>query len=162
MSRNKFGFILVIALVFMIGACNGANSQPGTDLGKAPDFTLEKVSGGEIVLSDELKERNVVLVFFATWCPHCVAEVPSVNKFYSEYKDTVSVAGINIQENKAKVSNFIKKRKVEYPIALDSDGTVAGRYNVRGIPAVFAIDKSGKIIYTGHSVEEMKAKIKWD
>ncbi|MFH1837333.1 MAG: TlpA disulfide reductase family protein [Candidatus Omnitrophota bacterium] len=161
MKINRVRFFFVIALVFMISACSNVESQSSGGRA-ASDFSLETVGGDRVVLSDELKGKNAVLVFFATWCPSCVSEVPAVNDFHNRNKDSVSVMGVNIRESKAKVSNFIEKKNVKYPIVLDTDGAVAGDYRVRGIPAVFAIGKSGKILYSGHSIEEAEERAEFE
>lgn len=170
--RIKTVFIVLIMSTFMLSACTrkidtqsgekGETSlQSQTNLGEAADFTLENINGQKITLQEELKTRNAVLVFFATWCPYCVKEIPGVNDFYTKNKAKVAVMGINIQESKTKVANFIKNKGVIYPVVLDTDGRVAGLYGIRGIPAVIAIDKGGKILYNGHSIEEVKKKVKF-
>ncbi|MDP8259057.1 MAG: TlpA disulfide reductase family protein [Candidatus Aadella gelida] len=156
--QNKIAFVLIMAFVLTMGACGGADSQSEANLGKAPDFILERTDGTRMVLAEELKEKNVVLVFFATWCPACVAEVPQVNSFFSDKSETVSVTGINIQESPAKVQKFIDAKGIRYPIVLDPSGMVASLYKVRGIPTVIAINMDGDIIYKGHSIHEMASK----
>jgi len=126
---------------------------------KAVDFTLKSIDGKEMILSDLLKNKKVVLVFWATWCPHCRSEIPHIEKFYKENKNEVIVIGINVGESKARVTGFVKKREISYPILLDSDSKVAKTYKIRGVPAVIAIDKDGTILYSGHSIIEMKKKI---
>lgn len=121
----------------------------------APDFTIESIKEEKITLSDLLKDRPVVLVFWTTWCPSCRAEVPHIEKFYKENKNEVAIIGINIGESKAKVSSFIQKMGISYPIALDPESRVAKLYNVVGIPTIVAIDKNSKVTYFGHSMEEM-------
>lgn len=159
--RNTKLAIIIFALVgfsLLLGACYAQTKTSEVSEGVAGDFALTGITGEKITLSKILKDKNVVLVFWATWCPYCVKEVPDVQKFYNENKDKVAVIGINLQESKAKVGAFVKTKGITYPVALDSDGIVGRSYNVRGIPTVVAIDKKGKIIYHGHSIEEMAEK----
>ncbi len=126
---------------------------------KAPDFTLEQINGGTIRLSDLLKKGEAVLVFWATWCPHCRAEIPHIEKFYKENKEKVALLSINSGESKTKVLSFVQKKGISYPVALDPDSSVAKLYGVVGIPTIVAIDKNSNIIYMGHSMQEMETKI---
>lgn len=151
-------FVLVMALV-SFSACSRVNEQAKSIDNTAADFTLERIDGEKIVLSEILKSKNAILVFWATWCPHCREEIPHIEKFYKENKDKTEVLGINVKESRTKVEKFISKKDITYPIVLDSDGKVASLYNVRGIPTIVAISREGKIIYYGHSIEEMLDKI---
>lgn len=151
-------FVLIIGFSIVALCCRTDVYSMG--LGdEASDFTLERLNGEKIVLSEILKEKKAVLVFWTTWCFSCRKEVPRVEKFYAENKDIAAVVGINIRESKAKVESFVKKAGLSYPIALDSDGGVAGLYDLVGVPTIVAIDKNGKIMYYGHSIEEMVRKI---
>lgn len=152
-------FALILGLL-ALSACSGANEEPSGRENLAPDFTLETIEGKRIVLSDILKDKVVVLDFWTSWCPYCVKMIPQLEKFYTDKKDKVAVIGVNVKESKAKVGAFIQKMGISYPIVLDSGGTIADLYKVRGLPTLVAVDKDSKILYFGHSIEEMKTKIK--
>ncbi len=109
-------------------------------------------------MSDLLKDKEVILIFWATWCPHCKAEIPRVVEFYNERKDKIAVVGINAGESKAKVASFAQKTGISYPIVLDPGTSVARLYNVVGVPTIVAVNKNGEIIYSGHSMEELIQK----
>lgn len=148
-------FILILALSFF-SACSRANDAQD----RAPDFTLEKLDGEKIVLSEILKKKMVVLDFWASWCPQCVKTIPDLEKFYQEFKDKkVEVIGVNVGESKEKVESFVRQRELSYTIVLDTDSSVAKLYNVRGIPTFVAINKKAKVLYYGHSLGEMKEKV---
>ncbi|MFC1666497.1 TlpA family protein disulfide reductase [Candidatus Omnitrophota bacterium] len=155
----KVFMLAVISLAINLAFTSGVYSQEA-QYKKAIDFTLEAISGEEIILSDLLKERKAVLVFWATWCPHCRKEMPHVEAFYKENKDKIAVVGVNSGESKVKVSKFIQEAGISYPIGLDLDTGVARSYGVRGIPTIIAINKDWQIIYFGHSIEEAADKIK--
>jgi thiol-disulfide isomerase/thioredoxin len=154
MDKMRFlkGWVLIIALV-LISGCSKVNGQA---MGSAPDFSLELLNGEKIVLSEVLKKKKALLLFWTTWCPHCRREMVKADEFYKENKDTVAVIGINVGEGKKKVEGFIRNLGVSYPVALDPDNTVSGLYKVRGVPTVIAVDKKAKITYSGHRLEEAK------
>ncbi|MFH1395099.1 MAG: TlpA disulfide reductase family protein [Candidatus Omnitrophota bacterium] len=152
-------FVSGVITVFILTLCISVCAQPVSPGQNAPDFTLETLKGDRITLADELKIKKVVLVFFATWCPHCVSSVPQVNDFYLKNKDKVSVIAIDIQEPREKVESFMRKRRVEYPVVIDSTAAVSNNYGVSGIPTVIAIDKNKKVLYRGTSIVDLENKV---
>src|SRR3989338_760194 len=116
---------------------------------KAGDFTLKDLKGNDVTLSS-FKCKKVLLVFGATWCPYCVAEVPDLNAFFDKHQDKdVKILDIDIRESAARVASFAKKHNIKYTVLLDTDGKVAEQYNVYGIPTIFLIDENGMIKYSG-------------
>ncbi len=113
---------------------------------KAPDFVLEDLKGNQVMLSD-YKGKAVLLVFTATWCPYCRAEIPHLKKIYSKYNAKgLEIIYIDIQESREKVSSFMTKHNIPFKTLLDKDGKVAYLFGVRGIPTKFLISKDGTIL----------------
>jgi peroxiredoxin/outer membrane lipoprotein-sorting protein len=111
----------------------------------APDFTLERLEGGEVKLAN-LKGKVVVLDFWATWCPPCREGLPHLAKLYAEKKaDGLQLFAVNVRETKPQVQQFLEKAKLSLPVLMDTKGEVAGKYAVRGIPKTIVIGKDGKI-----------------
>ncbi len=156
--RIKIAFFLIMTLL-LIGNLSHASDTYPTVITEAADFRLETIDGEEIVLSDILNKRKAVLLFWATWCFYCRREMPRVEKFYQKNKDKIAVIGINVGESKRKAERFIRKMGISYPIALDPDLKVSRLYNVLGVPTIVVVDKAGKVIYYGYSVQEMLKKI---
>ncbi len=154
--RNIFLFTGIMVSLMFCG-CSQAGEHSMKAQNMAAGFTLERLNGGEISLSDILKTKKAVLVFWTTWCPYCRTIVPQMEKLYRE--DKVGVIGIDVGESRAKVEGFIRKFAVSYPVALDTDGRVANLYKVRGVPAIIALDQSGEIMYSGYSIEEMMDRV---
>ncbi len=111
----------------------------------APDFSLKALDGKEYTLS-ALKGKVVLLDFWATWCPPCREEIPIIEKLHREFKDKgLVVLGIN-DEDRATVEEFVKEKKITFPILMDREGKVAQSYKVEAIPRVILINKEGKIV----------------
>lgn len=154
--------ILMVLTALMFGACSGSgsNSQSLAAQEKAADFTLQSLDNGEIILLEVLKTNRAVLVFFASWCPVCVSEVPEANQFYIDNKDkNITVIGIDVGESRAKAGAFKEKMGISYPIALDFRGETAANYGVMGIPTIVVVNMDGRIVYKGHSIKMMADKI---
>lgn len=157
--RSKPVLFWLMITMLLLSGCSKANSQVVAVNDKTPDFSLERLDGEKVTLSEVLKDKIAVLDFWASWCPHCVKAIPQLEKFHRENKEKVAVIGVNIKESRTKVEDFARKMGVTYPIALDSDGNVAKLYNVVGIPTIVAVDRDGTVMYYGHSIEEMREKI---
>jgi thiol-disulfide isomerase/thioredoxin len=110
------------------------------------DFSLPLLSGKTQSLSG-LNGKVVFLNFWATWCPPCRQEMPSMEKLYQRFRNEgLEFLAVDIQENKKEVEAFMKKYSLNFPVALDSSAEAAVMYGVRGIPATYIIDRDGAII----------------
>lgn len=114
----------------------------------APNATVSTITGAEFEL-DDLRGRVVLLDFWATWCKPCYEAMPLLAKLHAEYPDTnLAVLGVSIDENaKEVVPRFVDKKKLSYPIALDTSASPAWyAFAVASIPAMFLIDTEGSIV----------------
>ena len=112
----------------------------------ATDFTLLDLEGNKHTLSD-YKGKVVFLNFWATWCPPCRAEMPSMQKLYETWdKDKFVMLAVNIGESREKVRSFAESNGYTFPILLDEDQKVARKYGIRGIPATYLIDEQGNMV----------------
>ncbi|MFH1576977.1 MAG: TlpA disulfide reductase family protein [Candidatus Margulisiibacteriota bacterium] len=113
---------------------------------KAIDFTLEDLNGQTRTLAD-YKGKVVFLNFWATWCPPCRSEMPSMQELYKSWDDSeFEMLAINIGEDKKTVENFAENGGYTFPILLDRDKKIAEKYMIRGIPTTYIINKEGKIV----------------
>lgn len=126
-----------------------AGAEAGVNVGqKAPSFTLPNVNGDEFELEAFSKDKNVLLVFSATWCQACRHEIPLIKNFYDEFKDDgLEIVVIDIGESRSKVKSFVKERAINYNVVLDEKADVAKIFQVTGIPLNIVLDKSGTIVY---------------
>ncbi len=109
----------------------------------APDWSLKTPAGEGISLS-QLRGEVVVIDFWATWCPPCREAMPSVQKLHEKYKARgVKFYGIATWES-GDPAAFMKENGYTYSLLLGGDDA-ANAYNVSGIPALFVIDKNGRI-----------------
>lgn len=112
----------------------------------APDFTLSDLSGKPVRLAD-LRGKVGFLTFWATWCPYCQREFPSLERLHEQFrkKDFVVLA-VNIAEQPDRVKKYVMEHKLTFPALLDSNGRVSALYGVRGTPTRFLINRQGNII----------------
>ncbi len=118
---------------------------PNTEV-QALDFTVKSLVGDSENLSD-YRGKVIFLNFWATWCGPCRAEVGEIDALHETLKDEdFMIMALSIQEQKKKVSKFIKSNDVDFPVYLDSDGAVAAMYGVNGIPTTYIIAPDGTIV----------------
>jgi cytochrome c biogenesis protein CcmG, thiol:disulfide interchange protein DsbE len=116
----------------------------------APDFTLEALDGAQVSVS-QYRGQVVLVNYWATWCPPCVRETPSLVRVYEQYKDQgFVILGINTtyQDDHAKVAQFAKDNEIRYPVLLETDPATTAAYGSRLLPTSYLIDRNGKIVYT--------------
>lgn len=112
----------------------------------APDFTLRDLNGNSVSLSN-FRGNVVFLNFWATWCPPCRSEMPSMDRLYGQLRGRgFVVLAVDKQENRRQVEKFMKHYGLSFPALLDTDGKVSSLYGIRGLPSTFIIDSGGKII----------------
>lgn len=113
----------------------------------APDFTLEQVGGGSVTLAD-LRGQVVLINLWATWCPPCRAEMPAIEQVYRDLRDqgfVVLAVNTTFQDREADAAAFVAQYGLTFPVLLDRDGAVSNRYQLRGLPTSFFVDRQGVI-----------------
>jgi peroxiredoxin len=133
-------------LVFIVIFLSGMASPPLRVGGPAPTFEL-KTRKGKVFKSSDLKNKMVILNFWATWCVPCTKEMPELNKAYSSLKDNdVEIIAINFAETRSKVDEFVNKHHLKFPVLLDKYGDVSQDYRVRNLPVTYFISRDGIIV----------------
>ncbi len=106
---------------------------------------------------ENYKGKVTVVNFWASWCPPCVKEIPSLNHLKRLMKNKkFELVSINYAEDKKTIQDFMKKVNVDFPVLLDPDGKQAAKWKVLVFPSTFVIGADGKIKYG------VNAGIHWD
>ncbi len=121
----------------------------------APEIGLSDLGGK--ALSPSLQGKVVLVDFWATWCAPCQKSMPELQALHDKYSDRgFSVVGVSVDERAAgssddglegKIKRFVTKKKITYPIAIDSKTSpLWEQYRVKAVPAAFLIDRKGRIV----------------
>lgn len=111
----------------------------------APDFVLPDLTGREVTLS-RYRGKFVLLGFWASWCPPCREEMPSLQKLHEDFtgRDLVLLA-VNAGEPPEQVADVVGRQAITFPVLLDPDGRVQEIYGAYQFPVFFLIDREGRV-----------------
>lgn len=115
----------------------------------APDFTLADMDEAQHSFKD-LRGKVILLNFWATWCPPCRREMPSMERLHQKLNgDDFTVIAVNQMEDGDHVFAYIGQLEVDptFTILFDLDSKVSNSYRVNGLPTTYLIDKQGNIRY---------------
>jgi peroxiredoxin len=138
--------MVILLLLFGVAAADQTLAPvPGRPA--APDFTLPDTTGTLHRLSD-YRGRTVIINFWATWCPPCREEIPSMNRAWRALRDAgVAMLAINVGEDEDTVFVFTADYPVDFPLLLDRSGEVIRQWPVKGLPTSYVIAPDGSLAY---------------
>jgi peroxiredoxin len=146
-AMPKLGSWQAVALVLAVAlfADSGLAQGPATGF-LAPDFTLPDVKGKAVRLADFRGKKAVLLNFWATWCPSCQKEMPTMEALYQRFKaGGLEIVAVSIDRDRQDVAMFMEAYGLTFPALLDADSRIANTYRVSGIPTHYFIDRAGVI-----------------
>ena len=121
---------------------------------EAPALQIEEWFGEDPGSLTSMNGKPVLMVFWATWCPHCRREMPNIEATWNRYKDQgleiVAVTKNSGRQNSDQVREYISANGLTFPIGVDLGGQTSRAYSVQGIPAAALIDKTGKVVVRDH------------
>ena len=142
--------IFTLALFSQPGLCQETAKQtlPRVETPfAAPDFTLKSESGKTFHLAD-FRGQVVLINFWATWCPPCRREMPSMERMWKKINGKgVTVLAIDVGENADTVFEFLGTYPVSFPLLMDLDGSVIKQYPVTGLPTTYIVNPQGLVTY---------------
>jgi peroxiredoxin len=151
-NARKFGplglAVLLLAIMVPPVAAAKGELRPVKGTIVAGDFIAQDLQGRPVRFG-ELREKAVLLNFWATWCPPCRKEMPAMEQLYRTYqaRGLVVLALSQDQAPLSEVRAFAEELKLSFPVWHDRDGLVGRQYSVPGVPASYLIDASRRIAY---------------
>lgn len=152
--------VLVIGLAVALAACGGTESgtdrppvatapgeaAPVAPAGDAvPALEVESFDGGTVSLTD-YSGRPLVVNFWASWCPPCIAEMPDLESVHRATSGEVAFVGVNTQDTPDRAAELVDETGVTYDLVRDPDGELARAFEVFGMPSTFYVDADGVIV----------------
>ena len=132
-------------------------------VGKVFEFAFRDAISGELVSSDALRGHVLVIDFWATWCPPCVAAMPHMKEMYAKYApEGVVFIGVDNDDGPQglqKMLNFVAQNQIPWAQYHQADRELSRAWNVRGIPTVFIVDQEGHIVSARGDLDEVIPKL---
>lgn len=127
-----------------------------------PEFQLQSLNNTELIRSQDYQGKVMLVNFWATWCPPCRQEIPSLIKLQKQYKEQgFTVIGISVDQSAVTViKKFVDKMEINYPVAVGTMEVAKEFGSNAGIPASYLIDRQGRISkrYAGYVTYEQLNK----
>lgn len=112
----------------------------------APDFTLPRMSGQEVRLSD-LRGRVVLVNFWASWCKPCEEEMPAMERLYEQLApEGLELLAVSVDDSREAVEKFREGRDLSFPILLDPERRVSRLYQTFRYPETLLVDRDGMVV----------------
>ncbi len=131
-----------------------AIAQP-TPAASAAPFTATTLDGGSLTFPGDYRDKTVLLVFWATWCGPCRAEMPHLRAAREKLAARgLEIVGVSLDTKAASaVNSFASEQKLVWRHVYDNKGDVARKYGVSAIPAMFLIDgATGNVLASGDAL----------
>ncbi len=111
----------------------------------AKDFSLSDLDGNATTLSD-LRGKVVIVNFWATWCPPCRMEIPSMQRAWNLLKDRdVMMLAVHVGGDEDKIWTFLNEFDVQFPVLIDAKSKVSSLWGMFGMPTTYIVDPQGNI-----------------
>lgn len=155
-SRAKSMFLyrmlpaMVMAAAFTLSTSAGiAAERASLKIGDPPPrFTAPDLAGSTVTLPDDAKGRIVIIHFWADWCQFCLDEMPALESLYQRYRSKgLVIYAVNVGQSAEAAKAYVNKVRISYPVLLDDDRKTSVKYEVKGLPRTFFVDKAGLIRY---------------
>ena len=144
MRRVLFLALAVVGIGLLLVLVRAPTPGPSA----APDFVLPDMNG-QVVRLSQLRGKVVLLNVWATWCPPCRKEMPTMEVLHQKMKDAdfVMLAASQDVDGKNVVEPYLQERGLTFPVLLDVNGEVGRQYGATGYPETFIIDRQGIIVH---------------
>ncbi|MCC6537684.1 MAG: TlpA family protein disulfide reductase [Bryobacterales bacterium] len=112
----------------------------------APDFQVTTLDGRTLTRSN-FGGKVLILNFWASWCPPCAEETPSMELFHKRLKDKgVVLLAVSVDKKEDKYKNFLKRFGVTFPTAFDPEAKVSDSYGTYRYPETYIVNKDGRVV----------------
>src|SRR5437879_139215 len=142
MSKARLISASMALALMLVGGCD-RGARPQLVGSPAPEFTVQD-SERKVALRD-LRGKVVVLNFWASWCPPCVEETPSLIAMQEKMKDRVTIFAVSVDQDENAYRRFVAEHKINFLTVRDPDQKSNRLYGTFGYPETYVIDANGVV-----------------
>ncbi|MDX1980897.1 MAG: TlpA disulfide reductase family protein [Bryobacteraceae bacterium] len=136
--------LMVMALVFVVAEAMRERIVQAGD--SAPNFRIT-ADNGKVMTRSDFGGKLLVLNFWATWCPPCVQEMPSLDEMQQRFKDKgLVVLAVSVDRNEQSYKEFLRRLPVSFVTARDPEANISSEYGTYKYPETYIIDSKGKVV----------------
>jgi cytochrome c biogenesis protein CcmG, thiol:disulfide interchange protein DsbE len=139
----KRSFVAALVFLILLAGCNSGSHPPRIG-NAAPDFTI--TDSERTVALSQLRGKPVVLNFWATWCPPCVEEMPSLVQLQKQLGDKVTILAVSEDADDGAYKQFVRDHNIDLLTVRDTTRQTNEVYGTFKFPETYIIDRNGKII----------------
>lgn len=159
----KTALIGMAGLIFLFPSSDSwaAGRRPLKIGDRPPQVSLSNLSGSTVRIPEDFRGKVVVLHFWAGGCSSCKEEMPALDALYKKYaRKGLVVLAVNVGQRKGTVNALAREMGISYPVLLDPDKAMGGKYDVVGVPRTYLVDRNGVVRFKilGSTTEEMLKK----
>lgn len=139
--------LMTLALGLTLSTAGHTAGFEAREAKPAPDMKARDLGGATKTLAD-YRGKVVLLNFWASWCPPCLREMPSMERLRVKMKgQPIEIVALASAESSGDVKAFLAKMELGFPILLDPDGSNTKRWKVFALPTSFLLDAQGRVRY---------------
>ena len=142
---KKIILMMSMLLLFVVSCGTKEFSVDVDGKGKVPNFELKDLNGKSADLGKIMKNgKKTLFIVAAEWCPHCKEELPEVQKFYDENKDSINVAVVftSRRTNLTSTKQFVAENKFTFPVYYDANQSLMKGFKIKSVPTNIVIQNS--------------------
>jgi cytochrome c biogenesis protein CcmG, thiol:disulfide interchange protein DsbE len=146
-AERVLQFAIAIALGLLVWFTAGMFRERVVVAGdRAPNFEI-RTEDGRTLTRSSFGGKLLVLHFWATWCPPCVTEMPSLNTFQKQFASQgVVVLGVSVDQNAKAYQNFLRKLNVSFATGRDPEARISSKYGTFQFPETYIINQDGTVV----------------
>jgi peroxiredoxin len=151
-NRQQWTLVAGVVMTALFGVALAIKLRPQLNLlevgSTAPDFKAVELPGGRPATIENYRGKVVLLNIWATWCPPCKVEMPSMERLHKKLAGTdFQLVAVSVDEEDSSVVNrFVQEYGLTFPVLHDQDGSIRQIYQTTGVPESFVIDRDGVIV----------------
>lgn len=122
--------------------------EPEQQLQSASTFKLPILDTQQYKKLEDYQGKALIVNFWASWCPPCRAELPSMNRAWQKVKDkNIEMLAVNVGEDLNAVQAFLKDYPIDFQVLHDETGDMMSQWKIKGLPATFVLNPKGEVVY---------------